>query len=1562
MENSTQQRTAAGLCDSRYDRDSCGIGAIVDIKGIPTHKIVDDALTIVEHLEHRAGVDADGQTGDGVGILLQISHRFFMSVCPSLGISLDNARDYGVGMIFFPRKAETRAQSMRMLESIAKKEGLEFLGWRSVPVHPEILSEKARDCMPVILQCFLRRPADVPQGLAFDRRLYIVRRIFEQTCRDTYVCSLSSRTIVYKGMFLVPQLRKFYDDLQSPDYCSAIALVHSRFSTNTTPSWNRAHPNRYILHNGEINTIRGNVDLMQAREESIHSPCMQEDMMKVLPIIDPDGSDSAMLDNALEFMMMNGMPLPLAVMVTIPEPWEKNPNLSRELRSFYQYYAPMLEPWDGPASIVFSDGDVMGAVLDRNGLRPSRYYITKENYLILSSEVGVLDIPANRIVKKDRLRPGKMLLVDTVQRRVIDDRELKETYARRRPYGEWVDRNLLCLKTLRVPNEMVPRFCREDLLQRQILFGYTQEGIDQQIAPMALHGVEPTVAMGVDSCQAVLSDKPFPLFSFFKQRFAQVTNPPIDALRESIVTSTTMYLGARGNFLEDNPDNCRVLKLDRPILSDTEMLSIKHLDRPGLKVAVLPTTYYRGRKLTDVLDRLCLQADRAYQDGSTILVLSDRDVDESKSYIPILLAVSAVSHYLVRTRKRTGVALVAETGEASEVHHFATLLGYGACAVNPYLAHATIRDQVENGRLSKDYYAAASDYDRAAVNGLLRIASKMGISTLQSYHGSQIFESVGLSQELVDRHFTGTINRVGGITLDDIQADTERNHQRAFPAASAEPQASSPEPQLRGTYVERDDHLYRPETISRLQKSIFTNNYKLFKEYAEIVNNSCTHLRSLLDFRYPESGIPLEKVEPAESIIHHFKISSMSYGALSKEAHEAIAIAANRMGCLSGSGEGGEPEERYRSGETGPDRNSGVKQIASGRFGVTESYLLSAKEIEIKMAQGAKPGEGGQLPGSKVYPWIAATRHSTTGVSLISPPPHHDIYSIEDLAQLIYDLKNANRDASITVKLCSEAGVGTIASGVAKAGAQGVLICGYDGGTGSAPRNSVANAGLPWELGVAETHQALIMNNLRRRVRLGTDGKLLTGREIAMAALLGAEEFGFGSSVLVSLGCIMMRVCDKDSCPVGVCTQNPALRAKFRGKPEYVETLFRFLAEDLREIMARLGIARLDDMVGRTELLQIKTLDPDTKASKLNFDRLLHNPQVSNSHIHFDPTDEADIGLKNTLDRKVLQPAFLKKLEKGEPSEISLSVSNVNRTFGTILGSEITRRYGNNLPAGTYKVHCRGAGGQSFGAFIPKGLTLSLEGDCNDYLGKGHSGGTLVVYPPENSEFSREENVIIGNVALYGATSGKAFISGVAGERFAVRNSGAQAVVEGVGDHGCEYMTGGVVVVLGKTGRNFAAGMSGGLAYVLDEDWSFYQRLNHDMVDLEPVEDKSDVLKLRQLIRDHVEATGSPLGRKILEDFNEYLPKFKKVIPRDYQAILQRIADLEGKGFDSQQAQMEAFMMLRSETVPQKASGAKKKPVIVAVKSPAPAPASRKKSDSGQIKSISVEHTRKVSG
>lgn len=1498
------------LYDPSFEHDACGIGAVVNIDGTASRKIVDNALSIVEKLEHRAGKDATGETGDGVGILVQISHTFFKKAAAESGIKLGDERDYGVGMFFFPQDKYIRSQAMKMLEVLAKKEGMKFLGWRTVPVNQDVLGQRAKDCMPCIMQCFIERPAKVEKGLAFDRKLYILRRQFEHSHLNTYIASLSSRTIVYKGMFLVKQLRTFYKDLQSEDYVSAMALVHSRFSTNTNPSWQRAHPNRFIAHNGEINTIRGNADRMLAREETLRSPVFSaEEVREILPAVDMTGSDSAMLDNTLEFLVMNGMPLPLAVMVCIPEPWKNDEMMSSEKKDFYHYWATMMEPWDGPAAILFSDGDVLGATLDRNGLRPSRYYITKDNMLILSSEVGVLDIPEENIVKKSRLQPGRILLVDTVQKRLISDEECKKQFTSLYPYGEWLDMNLLKLKDLSIPNKKIPVYTQEerDIMYRA--FGWNYEDVNEMILPMAKTGVEPTASMGVDTPLAVMSDKHPALFNYFKQLFAQVTNPPIDSLREKIVTDTTVYVGSDGNMLEPKSSNCTVLEINNPILTGVDMLKLKNLNRPGLKTAVVSLLYYKNTSLKEALDNLFITIDHEYHNGSNIIILSDRGVDENHVAIPSLLAVSGVEQYLVRTKKRTAISIILESAEVRNVHQAAMILGYGARAVNPYLAHECIAELIDQKLLDKDYHTAIDDYNKGIINGIVKIAAKMGISTIQSYQSAQIFEAVGISKEVIDQYFTNTVSRVGGIGLKEIEDDVNFHHNKAFDplglTVNTHLDSVGNHKLRRGPTCE--DHLYSPETIIALQESTRNGDYSRFKEYTALVDdNAHPHtLRAMLKFDFDAAQeIPLDEVESVDEIVKRFKTGAMSYGSISQEAHECMALAMNHLHGKSNSGEGGERPERL-----GTDRNSAIKQVASGRFGVTEEYLLSAKEIQIKMAQGAKPGEGGHLPGKKVYPWIAQTRYATPGVSLISPPPHHDIYSIEDLAQLIYDLKNANCAARISVKLVSEAGVGTIAAGVAKAGAQVILISGHDGGTGAAPLSSIHHAGLPWELGLAETHQTLIQNGLRSRVVIETDGKLMSGRDVAIAALLGAEEFGFATAPLITMGCAMMRVCNLDTCPFGVATQNSELRKRFTGKPEYVENFMKFIAQELREYMAKLGFRTLDEMCGHSELLKIKEKCSFPRANLVDMSRIIGWKAPDGAKSHFDPADVYDFQLEKTVDEKELLKAF-EKAKKAKKGTFSLSISSTDRTVGTILGSEIQKNFGGTLKDDSFVVNCTGGGGQSFGAFIPKGMTLRLEGDANDYLGKGLSGGKIVVYPSKNATYKAEENIIIGNVALYGATSGEAYINGLAGERFCVRNSGAVAVAEGCGDHGLEYMTGGTAVILGPTGRNLAAGMSGGIAYVLDENHDLYLRLNKQLVSMGEVTDKHDIDTLRDLIERHTKETGSKLGKKILADFDTYIKSFKKIIPNDYQRMMTEIAKGEARGLNHDESVMEAFKVV----------------------------------------------------
>lgn len=1471
----------------QIEHDACGIGSVVQIDGKQSYDVLDKALHIVEKLEHRAGKDASGKVGDGVGILLQISDDFFRKTLKKDNIKLPE--HFGVGMFFLPRNKLLLNQYKKMFEKFVEQEGCTFITWRKVPCNESILGQKAKDCMPSIYQAFVQGDTDLEQ------KLYVIRREFEKSCKETYVASLSSRTIVYKGMFLVSQLRKFYLDLQDENYKSAIAIVHSRFSTNTTPSWQRAHPNRYIAHNGEINTIRANVNKMLAREESMHSKFLDENSSKILPIINTSGSDSAMLDNALEFLVMNGMPLEKAVMILIPEPW-KHQTMDQKKKDFYHYYATMMEPWDGPAAILFSDGQKVGAVLDRNGLRPSRYYLTSDNMLILSSEVGVLDIDEKKIVKKSRLEPGKMLLVDTKKKKLIEDYDLKNEYASSNPYGEWLDNHLLYLKDLPAPDKKTHIHSQHerDILYK--VFGYTYEDVKDIILPMARVKLEPTNAMGTDIPLAIYSQNHLSLFHYFKQLFAQVTNPPIDSLREEVVTDTTIYIGSDGNLLQDKSDNCTVLEVNNPILTSRDMDKIRQLNQTGFKNETISLLFYRGTSLKEALDNLFIECDKAYRNGANILILSDKGVDEGHMAIPSLLAVSALEQHLVKTKKKTDVSIILESGEPRDVHQFATILGYGATAIYPYLAHECIEEMIQLNMLDKEVNIAIDDYNEAILKGIVKIAAKMGISTLQSYQGAQIFEAIGISKEVIDTYFTNTISEVEGITLEDIEKDLIYHHDRAY-----DPLGLTTDTSLDSIGFHKlrkgdgkEDHLYSPETIVKLQRATQTNDYDLFKEYSNELNSSHQkhHLRSQLHFKKTRNSIPLSEVESEYEIVKRFKTGAMSYGSISEEAHTCMAIAMNRLGGKSNSGEGGEKPQRL-----GTEKNSAIKQVASGRFGVTEEYLVSAKEIQIKMAQGAKPGEGGHLPGKKVYPWIAKTRYSTPGVSLISPPPHHDIYSIEDLAQLIYDLKNANPKARISVKLVSEAGVGTIASGVAKAGATVVLISGYDGGTGAASQSSIHHAGLPWELGLAQAHQNLVENGLRSRVLIETDGKLMTGKDVAIACLLGAEEFGFATAPLVTMGCMMMRVCNLDTCPFGVATQNQKLRKRFKGKPEYVMNFMLFIARELREIMAELGYHTINEMVGHTDNLEV---DED---ANMDYSNILMTPY----NIHYEPKDTYDFELEKTVDMKTLLPKFEPYFNEKKSHAETISISSTDRTVGTILSSVVTKQFNNTLQDDTYTVHCNGGAGQSFGAFVQKGITLDVHGDANDYFGKGLSGGKLIIQPKNEAKFKPNENVIIGNVALYGATSGEAYIRGMAGERFAVRNSGASAVVEGVGDHGLEYMTGGTVVILGRTGKNLAAGMSGGIAYIYDPNHDLYTRLNKQLVNTYEVSGKADIETLTQLLKNHYKYTNSDVAQKILSNLDHELSNFKKIVPKDYEKITTLIQELKAKGYHDDEASLMAF-------------------------------------------------------
>ncbi len=1485
------------------EQDACGIGTIVNIDGHADHKVLDDALKIVEKLDHRAGHDASGKVGDGVGILMQISHKFFSKECKKCGITLKDERSYGVGMFFLPQDSLACTFAKRMFEVIAKKNGLKILGWRDVPVHPEILGDKAVSCMPNIQQVFIDKPKDCKKGIDFDRMLYITRREFEQGSEDTYICSLSSRTIVYKGMFLVNQLRAFYEDMKDTDYQTAIAIVHSRFSTNTTPSWQRAHPYRFIAHNGEINTIRGNADRMLAREETMSSELLKDDLDKIYPVINASGSDSAMVDNTLEFLYYSGMDLPLAMMLMIPEPFKHNLAMDSSRRDFYHYYATMMEPWDGPAAMIFSDGDIVGATLDRNGLRPSRYYVTDDDRLILASEVGVLEIPSEHIKTKSRLMPGKMLLVDTKQKRILTDEEVKQKYADAKPYGEWLDMNLMHLSDIKIPNQKVHEYSQIERDKLYKVFGYTYEDVKNGILPMAANGVEPTASMGRDIPIAVLNEKPSSLFDFFHQQFAQVTNPPIDSIREKVVTDTTVYIGSDGNLLQESGENCRVLEVNNPILTSLDLMKIRTLNKPGFRTEDISLLYYKHTSLKKAVDALCVACDRAYNNGSNILILSDRGIDENHVAIPSLLAVSAVETHLVNTKKRTQVSLIIETGEARDVHQCAALLGFGARAINPYLAQDCVVELIEKGMLNKDYHSAIDDYNEALLSGIVKTAAKMGISCLQSYQSSKIFEAMGLDKEFVQTYFPGISWKVGGCTIETIENFVIKNHDQSFDSLGlgVDTTLDSTGYHALRSNNQANEHLYSPDVIVALQKAVRDGSYEEFKEYTTLLHQKHPHtLRDELVFDPQNTPISLDEVEPVGNIVKRFKTGAMSYGSISQEAHETMAIAMNTLGGKSNTGEGGEDASRF-----GTLKNSAIKQVASGRFGVTSAYLNSAKEIQIKMAQGAKPGEGGHLPGVKVYPWVAKTRFSTPGVSLISPPPHHDIYSIEDLAQLIYDLKNANHNARISVKLVSEAGVGTVASGVAKAGAQVILISGFDGGTGAAPGSSIHHAGMPWELGISEAQQALIENGLREKVIIETDGKLMSGRDVAIACLLGAEEFGFATGPLVSMGCMMMRVCSLDTCPFGVATQNEELRKRFKGKPEHVMNFMKFIAEELREIMAQLGFHTIDEMVGRNDCLKVKD------NTNVHLSRLVHTDASKAEFRHHVDGESFDFHLDQTIDEKELIPSFLPYIEKKKPFKYAIHISSENRTTGTLLGSLITEKCKDSLEEDTYVVECTGGGGQSFGAFIPKGMSLYLKGDANDHVGKGLSGGKIVVTPDSKSKYDPSENIIVGNVALYGATSGKAYFEGIAGERFCVRNSGAEAVVEGCGDHGLEYMTGGKVVVLGKVGKNFAAGMSGGIAYVLDQDHDLYKKLNKSLVTVQEVHDKYDKQQLKEMIQDYYQETHSPKAKKILKNFEDYATEFKKIVPSDYAKMLALISHFEEQGIAHDKAEFEAFQAMK---------------------------------------------------
>lgn len=1514
-----------GMYDPAFEHDACGIGFVVNIKGIRSHNIVRQGLTILANLAHRGGAGSDDNSGDGAGILLQLPHKFFCRVCPEAGIELPDAGSYGVGMIFLPRQEAMRAYCEKKIEAVVREEGQIVLGWRTLPVNDSMLGESARKVRPFIRQLFIRRSDDLSGGaLAFERRLYIIRKRCEKIIEGVpenssdyfYFASLSSRTIVFKGMLTADQVDAFYVDMSSLDFDSALAMVHSRYSTNTFPSWERAHPYRYLVHNGEINTLRGNVNRMNSRQSTLKSELFGEDLERIFPVIHPQGSDSAMFDNCLEFLTLSGRSLAHVAMMMVPEPWNAHDQMDPQLKAFYEYHSTVMEPWDGPAAMAITDGVRVAALLDRNGLRPSRYYLTSDGLIVLASEAGVLDIPPEKIIRKDRLRPGRMLLIDTEAGRIVSDEEIKHEMAAQKPYQEWLARHLLKLEDLPAAPKVKPSAATrpEDttLEMREKVFGYTYEDIRSVILPMARDGVESLGSMGQDTPLAVLSDQNQLLYNYFKQLFAQVTNPPIDAMREAIVTSADVYIGSEGNLVEPKDTDCRQIRLSSPILHNDDLRKLRLFDDSGFKSVTLPILFSvsgNGKALEKAMEELFTAADKAIESGANLLILSDRDISLSQAPIPALLAVSGLHHHLIRQKTRTRVSLVIESGEPREVHHFALLLGYGASAINPYLAYEVIESMAKDGLLPDLNSSEASHlFEKALVKGIIKVISKMGISTIQSYQGAQIFEALGISQHVIDKYFTATPSRIGGIDLAVISREAAERHSAAFDMNAVDPGLSSG-----GQYQWRTDgeyHQFNPLTIHKLQQAVRTGDYELFKEYSKLLNaetqRQCT-LRGLLGLKGRRPAISADDVEPVENIVKRFKTGAMSYGSISKEAHETLAIAMNRLGGRSNTGEGGEDPHRFIPLENGDSMNSAIKQVASGRFGVTSHYLINARELQIKMAQGAKPGEGGQLPGEKVYPWIARTRHATPGVGLISPPPHHDIYSIEDLAELIHDLKNANDKARISVKLVSEVGVGTIAAGVAKGRADVVLISGYDGGTGASPRTSIKHAGLPWELGLAETHQTLMLNDLRSRIVVETDGKLLTGRDVVVAALLGAEEFGFATGPLVSLGCVMMRVCNLDTCPVGVATQNPELRKRFAGKPEHVVNFMRFIAQEMRELMAGLGFRTVDEMIGRTDCLQPELAIKHWKSRGLDLSGLLHQTNFSESASRYCCISQ-DHALEKTLDQRVLLPICQPALDSGQKVRSVLPVHNTDRVTGTQLGSEITRRYGaEGLPEDTIELTFYGSAGQSFGAFIPQGLTMKLLGDANDYIGKGLSGGKIAVRPDPDAGFEPEENIIIGNVALYGATGGEAYFHGIAGERFCVRNSGARAVVEGVGDHGCEYMTGGCVVVLGKTGRNFAAGMSGGTAYVFDRDGSFTANCNLELVSLQKVHHAEDINELRGMIGKHIEMTQSSYAADILNDFDDNLPLFVKVMPLDYEKMLQAIQKAKAAGLQGDEALMAAF-------------------------------------------------------
>ena len=1513
-----------GLYDPQFEHDACGVGFVAHIKGVKSHEIVEQGLQINENLKHRGACGCENNTGDGAGILLQVPEKFLRRVCAEINIDLPPEKQYGVGMLFLPPDISQRRAIEDICRQMIQAEGQKFLGFRKVATCNDSLGDTARSQEPIVKQLFVGWGKDILTELEFERKLYIIRRRITKRVKYTagllgssyfYISSLSSRTIVYKGMLLPEQVGEFYPELHDADMESAIAMVHSRFSTNTFPSWDRAHPYRFLSHNGEINTLKGNVNWMKAREKNIQSKVFGNAIESIKPIILEDGSDSAILDNAFEFLVLSGRSLAHAAMMIIPEPWAGNGGLSAEKKAFYEYHSCLMEPWDGPASVTFTDGVQIGAVLDRNGLRPSRYYITKDDLVIMASEVGVLDIAPERILKKDRLQPGRMFLVDTAQGRIISDEEIKETIASEQPYGEWIERNIIDLEALPDhPQLKNPDEDKYSLTARQKVFGYTQEDLTLQIKSMSEKGVELVGSMGNDTPLAALSNKPKLLYDYFKQLFAQVTNPPIDSIREELITSTMVMLGTEGELLEPSELNCRRIRLPHPILTNQDLEKIRGIDKPGFRAVTLPIFYdvaQGGKGIEAAMHDLYRQSEQAASKGANIIILSDKgELNNDRAPIPALLAVSGLHNFLINAGIRTRIGLVLESAEPRTVHHFAMLISYGVGAVNPYMALETVKSMVAAGHIKLDVYVAKKNYVKAAVKGVVKTMAKMGISTIQSYRGAQIFEAVGLNTQLVDAYFTRTPTRIEGIGLDIVAEEVRRRHEAVFPPSGNKVDRGLEAGGERKWRHSGEYHLFSPEAIHFLQHSCRTSNYELFKKYENLIDDQSEHLctiRGLMDIKFSDQPVPLDEVEPVEAILKRFKTGAMSYGSISQEAHETLAIAMNRLGGRSNTGEGGEDPARFKKDANGDSRMSAIKQVASGRFGVTSEYLASANEIQIKMAQGAKPGEGGQLPGTKVYPWVAKVRHSTPGVGLISPPPHHDIYSIEDLAQLIHDLKNANHTARINVKLVSTVGVGTIAAGVAKAHADVVLISGHDGGTGASPVSSIMHAGMPWELGLAEAHQTLVLNNLRSRIVVEADGQLKTARDIIIATMLGAEEFGFATTTLVVMGCIMMRCCQDDSCPVGVATQNPELRKHFKGKPEHVENFMRFLAEGVREYMSRLGVRTLNELVGRTKLLSMKKSVNHWKAQGIDLSKILYQAEVGENETRYCSIQQ-EHSLDESLDRTTLLSICEPAIKRKEKVVSTLPIRNTNRVVGTIVGYEVTKAYGaKGLPDDTIHLKFIGSAGQSFGAFIPNGMTLELEGDANDYVGKGLSGGRIIVYQSQGSSFVPEENIIIGNVGFYGATSGEAFIRGMAGERFCVRNSGLSAVVEAIGDHGCEYMTGGTVIILGKTGRNFAAGMSGGMAYVYDVDGTFADNCNREMVDLSPIEDLMEFAGLQSMIERHVSYTGSDLGQSILDGWDLFRQRFVKVMPQDYRRALDAMKEVEAAGLSGDEAVMAAF-------------------------------------------------------